>query len=109
MKEITSQDTKYWVDHYKSWRVSGLIQKEYCKQHNIRFDHFRKCRSQLIKSGEITSTGIKGKPISFKPITTDMINIKKQECCLPQHPPEKHTEIELSLPGGVQLTLRCYQ
>ena len=62
------QQRQYWLEHYQQWQVSGLTQEVYCRKVKICFDHFRRWRCALIKSGDIVKPSNDKQPKEFKPL-----------------------------------------
>ena len=40
-------DSGYWEDHIEKWSHSGLTQSEYCRQHNLPYNMFRRWKRNL--------------------------------------------------------------
>ncbi|WP_407635331.1 IS66 family insertion sequence element accessory protein TnpA [Methylohalobius crimeensis] len=41
-----TEKEQFWQEHFDAWRVSGLSQAEYCKQHGLKFSHFAYWRTR---------------------------------------------------------------
>ena len=57
-----------WQGHYEDWRVSGVTQKEYCKEKGLRFDEF-KARIQMMREKGLLgpcNSGFLAKPIQVQ-------------------------------------------
>lgn len=54
ISEITESKENYWSSHFRSWKESGLSQKNYCIVNNLKYNQFqywyRKLKSE--KSSE---------------------------------------------------------
>jgi len=66
----------YWLDHIKSWELSGLNQSEYCRRHDLKYHVFlywkRKLRKPSRPSSESDSLNFieVGSGLSFGSIPT---------------------------------------
>jgi len=40
-------DSGYWEEHIENWSHSGLTQSEYCRQHNLPYNMFRRWKRNL--------------------------------------------------------------
>ena len=102
------QQRQYWLEHYQHWQVSGLTQEVYCRKVKICFDHFRRWRCALIKSGDIVKPSNDKQPKEFKPLIISSSPDLPTERSIATTNTEGRTEIELALPGGVKLSLRSF-
>ena len=99
--------SEYWHKHYESWRQSSLTQRVYCDEQGLSFALFRQWRTRLSESGVITPCRPGTRRPDFKPVVMN----SRAKVPVSDTPPEStrgHTEIALSLPGGVHLTLKCH-
>lgn len=85
------------TNHISSWRVSGISQKEYCAQHDLKYQTF--CR-WVYKSREDNSSIEETKNIrvqkNFIPIRVTE-NISSQKSIV--------TKVELEFPDGTKLRI----
>ena len=98
---------EYWRQHYESWRQSSLTQRAYCDEQGLSFALFRQWRTRLSESGKITLCRPGTRQPNFKPVVTNTV-AKPSLPTMSSQPTKPHTEIALSLPGGVHLTLKCH-
>ena len=101
------ESVEYWRKHYESWRQSSLTQRAYCDEQGLSFALFRQWRTRLSESGVITLCRPGTRRPDFKPVVMNSLT-KMPVSDTPSSPTKEHTEIALSLPGGVHLTLKCY-
>ena len=104
MKE-NLQEIDYWKSHYERWKTSGLGQIEYCSSNGISISKFKHWRTRLHKGGHITlskqpKAAMRFKPVLGTPGALAPASAKEAESL--------NTEIELRLPGDIQLLLRRY-
>jgi len=99
--------SEYWRKHYELWRQSSLTQRAYCDEQGLSFALFRQWRTRLSESGKITLCRPGTRRPDFKPVATNKV-AKLPLPTTPSKPTKPHTEITLSLPGGVHLALWCH-
>ena len=49
--------TRYWQEHVESWQSSGLSQKAYCQQHNLKPYNLSYWKNKLDTQQEAKTTG----------------------------------------------------
>jgi len=106
------KEIEYWASHYENWKASGLSQIHYCNTNKISISCFRQWRTRLHKEGYIKlSRGHEGS-VTFKPVIatpTEPVTAAKNTVSPKDNQDKVKTEIELKLPGNVQLIMRSYQ
>lgn len=101
------ESVEYWRKHYESWKQSSITQRAYCDEQGLSFALFRQWRTRLSESGAITLCRPGTRRPDFKPVVMNSL-AKMPVSDTPCSPTKEHTELALSLPGGVHLTLRCH-
>lgn len=99
---------RFWLGHYHQWKNSGLTQEEYCHREEIPFNHFRRWRAVLAKSGDIVKSPADKQTTQFKPLILASSADLTTEQSITNPNTQGRTEIELALPGGVKLSLRSF-
>ena len=105
------KEIEYWASHYENWKASGLSQIDYCNTNKISISCFKQWRTRLHKEGYIKLSRGHKEPVTFKPLMAAPADPVPATSCLsaPDHQDKVKTEIELKLPGNVQLIMRSYQ
>lgn len=58
----------FWQQHHQQWQQSGLTQKAYCQQHELKLANFRYWRSRLQAKGAVSAKLIPLGPRSVEPV-----------------------------------------
>ncbi len=106
------KEIEYWKSHYYNWKGSGLSQIHYCNTNKISISCFRQWRTRLHKDGHIKLSRGQKELVTFKPVVPDPEDITTVATAVSAEKDSQNqvkTEIELKLPGNVQLIMRSYQ
>ena len=41
---------EHWKHHIESWQVSGMVQREYCRQHNLSYYQFGYWKKRIVQT-----------------------------------------------------------
>ena len=69
-KKRTNRPAKFWKEHVKKQRESGLHHAEYCRRHGIQDHQLRYWKSKIDKDSraeksEFIDIGVSARPLSF--------------------------------------------
>ncbi len=55
METIKSTIPNYWIKHIEAWKMTGLRQAQYCRDHQLKPHQFSYFKCQLIKYEKLSS------------------------------------------------------
>jgi hypothetical protein len=102
-RDTTKQ--QHWAGHIEAWRASGLSQRAYCAQANIKWPTFNYWRQQLLPLTVAPSPSQPAAPANPGGLTFIPLRITPPSPAIsadPFHPPL----LTLRSPSGWQLTLQ---
>ncbi len=67
----------YWTNHYHSYIVAGITQKEYCRTNDLCYWTFNKWKRQFDAANK--STSLQQLPVKYYPVKTEKIGIVVDE------------------------------
>ena len=73
---------EFWKEHVRLWQDSGLSQKEYCRQNNLRENRLTYWKKRFTRPGQ----------------TVSLVEVK-----LPSHFSQGHTALRLNLGNAYQI------
>ena len=48
--EENKRKREHWKHHIESWQFSGMVQREYCQQHNLSYYQFGYWRKRIVQA-----------------------------------------------------------
>ncbi len=85
MINLETRRAKEWKPHLDAWKASGLTQKEFCDQNDLKIDQFKSWRKRYLKAGKSTA--------SFQPVKVS------------SESPRSANMIQVALPSGVRMSI----
>ncbi len=87
----------YWSEHIKKWQASGLAQRAYCQQEDIKWPTFDYWRRQILATVVTSQPAKKNATADLTLVPVRVVDKQRHDTTILRHP----AGWELCLPGTV--------